>query len=141
MFINLIEKASGQTIEDFMAAKGVTINNNAFTDTSDKAVLAANALGIIRGVGNNMFDPNGVFTRAQIAVIINRVARVLGVNTDGYTHSFTDITDDWINAELGWPVHAEIIQGEGNNRFNPYGKLTTEMAIIVTYRALAPTCV
>jgi len=138
MFINLIEKASGQTIDAFMAAKGVTINNNAFTDTSDKAVLAANALGIIQGVGNNRFDPGGVFTRGQIAVIINKVARTLGVNTEGYTHTFTDVSESWIGLELGWPVHAGIIQGEGNNQFNPYGKLTTEMAILVTYRALAP---
>ena len=138
MFINLIEKASGQTIDAFMTAKGVSISNNAFTDTNDRAVLAANALGIIKGVGNNRFDPYGVFTRGQIAVIINRVARVLGVNTDGYTHSFTDITENWIDIELGWPVFAEIIQGVGGNRFDPDASLTIEMAILATYRALAP---
>jgi hypothetical protein len=103
-----------------------------------KAVLAANALGIIQGVGDSRFDPDGVFTRAQIAVIINRVARALGVDTDGYTHSFTDLQGHWADSELGWPVHAEIIQGVGNDRFDPNGNLTTEMAILITYRALAP---
>ena len=71
-----------------MAAKGVTINNSAFTDTTDKAVLAANALGIINGVAEGRFDPDGTLTRAQIAAIINRVARVMGVDTEGYSHSF-----------------------------------------------------
>ena len=135
MFINLIEKCSSQNIDAFLAAKGVSTNENAFTDTTDKAVLAANALGIIQGVGNNRFDPNGIFTRAQISVIINRVARVLGVDTDGYTHSFTDVQGHWADPELGWPVHAEIIQGVGDNRFDPNGNLTTEAAILVTYRA------
>ena len=65
MFINLIEKSTGQSIEDFMETKGVQINNNAFTDTNDKAVLAANALGIINGVGNGKFEPDGTLTRAH----------------------------------------------------------------------------
>ena len=138
MFINLIEKASGMSIDDFMAEKGVTVNESAFTDTTDRAVLAANALGIIQGVGNNQFDPDGIFKRAHVAVIINRVARVLGVDTNGYTHSFTDVQGHWADPELGWPVHAEIIEGVGNNRFDPEGNLTTEMVIMITYRALAP---
>ena len=138
MFINLIEKASGQSIDDFMKAKGVTINNNAFTDTTNKAVLAANALGIINGVGNNKFDPDGILSRAQIAAIINRVARVTGVNTEGYTHNFTDVKGHWVDVELGWPVHEEIIKGVGDNKFDPDGNLTTEQAIAITYRALAP---
>jgi len=114
MFINLIEKASGQTINAFLETKGVSNNNNAFTDTNDKAVLAANALGIINGIGNNRFDPNGTLTRAQIAAIINRVARVIGVDTEGYTHGFTDVIGHWVSVELGWPVHAGIIKRERN---------------------------
>lgn len=138
MFINLIEKASGQSIEDFMAEKGVAINENAFTDTNNRAVLAANALDIINGVGNGMFDPDGIFKRAHIAVMVNRVARVLGIDTEGHTHSFVDLGGHWAEPELGWPVHAGIIEGVGDNRFDPEGNLTTEMAIVLAYRALAP---
>ena len=138
MFINLIEKASGQTIDEFMVAKGVTINNGVFSDTTDKAVLAANALGIINGVGSSKFDPAGTLTRAQIAAIINRVARALGVNTEGYAHGFTDVGGHWVNAELGWPVHAGIVKGTGGSKYEPDGKLTTEQAIAITYRALDP---
>ena len=138
IFINLIENVSGQTIDAFMVANGVTSNNAAFIDTDDYAVLAANALGIIQGVGGNRFDPDGILTRAQITVIINRVARAMGIETDGYTHTFTDIKDAWVDAELGWPVHTEIIQGIGENKFYPEGNLSVEMAIVITYRALAP---
>lgn len=137
MFINLIEKSSGMSIDDFLTAKGVSMDNNAFTDTSDKAVLAANALGIINGVGNSKFDPGGIFTRAQIAVIINRTARVLGVVTEGYGHSFTDLAGHWADSELGWPVHAGIVNGVGDNKYDPDSYLTTEQVIIITYRAMA----
>jgi transglutaminase-like putative cysteine protease len=136
MFINLIEKSSGQSIDAFLAAKGVKIDDSAFTDTADKAVLAASALGIINGVGDGRFAPSGTFTRAQIAAIINRAACVLGVDTSGYTHEFTDVAGHWADAELGWPVHAGIINGVGDNRFAPDGQLTTEQAIAITYRAL-----
>ena len=139
MFINLLEKATGKTVDEIMADKGVTINENAFTDTTDKAVLAANALGIINGTGNGKFSPDGTLKRAQIAAIINRVAKVMGVETTGYTHEFTDITDNykWADFELGWPVYAGIVNGVGGGKFNPGGDLTTEQAILITYRGLS----
>ena len=64
-------------------------------------MLAANALGIINGVGDNKFYPNGTFTRAQAAAIINRVADVLGVETDGYSHDLADVAGHWVDSELG----------------------------------------
>ena len=138
MFVNLLEKAAGKSIDDIMAEKGVTINEGAFTDTTDKAVLAANALSIINGTGGGKFSPDGTLKRAQIAAIINRVARVMGVETEGYTHEFIDITDNysWADSELGWPVHAGVVNGVGQGKFNPGGDLTTEQAILITYRAL-----
>ena len=136
MFINLLEQSSGKDIDRLMNEKGVSINKDAFTDTSDYAVLAANALGIINGTGNSQFSPDGTFTRSQIAAIINRVAKVLGVNTDGYTHSFTDVVGHWVDSELGWPSSVGIINGVGDNKFSPDSQLTTEQAIAITYRAL-----
>lgn len=137
MFVNLLEKASGKSAAELIAEKGAKINENAFTDTSDKAVLEANALGIINGTGEGKFSPDGGLKRVQIAAIINRVARTLGVETDGFTHSFGDITDNfaWANAELGWPVSAGIINGVGGDRFNPGGELKTQDAILIVYRA------
>ena len=136
MIINLLEKSSEQTIDTLMADKGVTMNHTAFSDTMDKAVFAANALGIIQGVGDGRFDPNGTLTRSQIAAILNRVANVLGVSTDGYSHGFTDVTGHWVDSELGWPVSAGIINGVGGDRFDPEGQLTTEQVIIITWRML-----
>ena len=136
MFINLLEQGSGKSVEALIAEKGATINKEAFTDTSDYAVLAANALGIINGTGNAKFSPNGTFTRAQIAAIINRVAGVSGIDTDGYSHSFTDVSEHWVSSELGWPSSVGIINGIGSGKFSPDTELTTEQAIAIAYRAL-----
>ena len=136
MFINLLEQGSGKNVEQIMSEKGVSVNSEAFTDTSDYAVLAANALGIINGTGNAKFSPNGTFTRAQIAAIINRVAGVSGIDTDGYSHSFTDVSEHWVSSELGWPSSVGIINGIGGSKFSPDTELTTEQAIAIAYRAL-----
>ena len=136
MFIRLLEQSAGAPIDTILAEKGAAIDPAAFTDTADQNVLAANALGIINGVGGGRFDPDGTFTRAQIAAILNRTAQVLGVKTEGYGHSFTDVSGHWAESELGWPVHAGILNGVGNGRFDPDGVLTTEQAIVMARRAL-----
>ena len=136
MFIRLLELSAGRGIDSILAEKGVRIDSSAFTDTTDKNVLAAHALGILNGVGDGRFDPEGTFTRAQIAAILNRTAQVLGVETGGYSHSFMDVSGHWAEAELGWPVHAGILNGVGDGRFDPDGVLTTEQAIVMAQRAL-----
>ena len=138
MFILLLEKATGKTVDAIIEEKGATIEEGKFEDTNDANVYAANALGIINGTSSSKFSPDGTLKRAQIAALINRVAKVVGVETEGYTHSFEDITDNysWVNAELGWPITVGIINGVSSTRFNPGGDLTTEQAILITYRAL-----
>ncbi len=135
MFINLIEEISNKDIDTILKNKGVSRDKSAFTDTQDEAVLSANALGIIKGVGNNTFDCYGTLTRGEITAIINRTANVLGIKTTGYAHNFTDVKNHWCNNELGWPTHAGVINGVGNNLFAPNEKLTTEQAIAIVYRA------
>ncbi|MDR3209172.1 MAG: S-layer homology domain-containing protein [Oscillospiraceae bacterium] len=135
-FVNLLEKASGKQIHDILYDHGVTYNFDAFTDTTDDNVLAVQALGIITGTGGTTFEPELTLSRAQIAAIINRVARVLGEDTDGYTHDFADAAGHWVSPELGWPVHAGILAGVGSGNFDPDGPLKTEQAIAIAYRAL-----
>ncbi|MBQ7605085.1 MAG: S-layer homology domain-containing protein, partial [Firmicutes bacterium] len=136
LFINLVEETYDAPIDEILEEKGVEINEDVFSDTSDKNVLYANALGIINGTGNNKFSPNGTLTRAQVAAIINRTAKVLGIDTEGYSHNFTDVSSHWVDSELGWPVEMGIINGTGNNKFSPDAELTTEQTILIVYRAL-----
>lgn len=137
--INIVEQCYGGTIDDFLKANGVAINKSAFSDTSDKAVLAANALGIIQGVGGGKFNPNGTLTRAQIVAIISRTAEALGINTGGWEHmnKFADLQNHWLGAkEIGWASMMQIVQGVGGDRFNPNGELTGEQAVLTFYRAM-----
>jgi len=46
-------------------------------DYANEAIAELCSMGIVGGVGDNMFDPNGEATRAQSAVIINRALSYL----------------------------------------------------------------
>ena len=80
MFIRLLGKSSGKDINAILAEKGVQINPTAFTDTTDKNVLAANAPGIINGVGNNRFAPDSVLTTEQSIVMAQRALEALSIS-------------------------------------------------------------
>ena len=60
-------------------------------------VGAANANGIVNGVGNGKFNPNGTITRQEAATMVVRAAKVLGLNpaaanTDSTLSRFSDNT-------------------------------------------------
>ena len=77
----------------------------------------------------HMSDTHGNFENPAGA------ARILGVETSGYTHSFTDVAGHWVSPELGWPAHVEILKGTGGGRFSPETQLTNEQAIAIVWRA------
>ena len=137
MLMRLLEHSTGKDAARLLKISGLETDENTFSDSIDSNVLAANALGIINGTGNGKFSTHSTLTRGQMAALINRVAEVMGTDTKGFTHNFTDITSNysWLDSELGWPVHAGIINGVGHNKFNPSGFLTTEQAILIINRA------
>lgn len=136
LFINLITEASGKSISTLLSENGAEIDQSAFTDTTDYNVFAANALGLINGIGNSKFGPDYSLTRAQLAAILTRCAKLLGTDTSGYTHSFTDVSGHWVDSELGWAATVNVFKGVGTGEFKPDDSLTVEQAIAVTYRAL-----
>ena len=133
MTVMVIEAIYGDPIDTVMTRKNV-YTRSSFNDTSSYVALAVDALGIMSGVGNNKFNPNGTLTRAEAAAIANRLARLTGLNTSGYYHNFSDTYRHWSDPELGWPATANIIKGKDNWRFDPDGTLTVEQAIVIAYR-------
>ena len=134
LVVNLLEIINGTTIDNLLIERGLFVNTNTFTDTNDNKVLSASTLGIINGMKEGEFAPYSTLTRAQAAAIINSIANVQGIATDGYTQNFTDTAKHWVAPELGWPVANKIIKGVGQNKFDPDGQLTVEQAILLIYR-------
>ena len=75
------------------------VDQNTFADVNEKngswyidAVAWAAANGIVNGVGNNRFDPDGKITREQMAAILSRYAQKKGIDTSkrGELSNFPD---------------------------------------------------
>jgi hypothetical protein len=133
MAVKWLEYATGQSIDAMLFERGLSRTPNAFTDTNDPDILAAFALSITSGVGNNRFDPNGQFNREQAATMIMRTVRVLGIDVSNPPVSdFVDLdmASEWAHQGINYVRANGIMQGVGDNRFAPLALYTREQSII-----------
>lgn len=100
------------------------------------AVSWASANGVVNGVGNSRFDPNGNITREQMAAILFRYAQKKNVDTGkrGDLSGFPDAyrVSDYAEAPLQWCVGEGIINGS-DGKLLPQGNATrAQVATILT---------
>jgi len=109
-----------------------------FSDTSDVYVQKAAYLGIVTGVGNNVFAPNSLITREQSAVMLSRLIFAFGGQLPNNTASFSDNGDIsyWAISYVGQIQGVGIIGGVGGNLFQPNGQFTREQGIVTMLRVL-----
>ena len=119
--------------------KGEISGDTAFTDTSDLNVRKLASIGIVSGVGENKFNPEGTLTREQAAVILSRLSDVIGEPFASYTPTFTDTGNiaAWAIDSVGRVQAAGIMNGIGNNTFSPKGMYTREQSILTILRTYA----
>ena len=73
-----IEAKTGKTLSRF--CKEQTGTKCSFSDTSDKTILNIAYLGIINGYPDGTFRPNDHIIRQDAAIILERLARTMGVD-------------------------------------------------------------
>lgn len=129
--VKLYEAMSGQTAP--------AAGDSPFTDTSDPAVIQAEALGFVGGVGNNKFDPDAPVTREQAAVMLSRVYTKLGgeipaVDAAGFADD--DAMSAYARSAIAFMSGKEVVGGVGSNKFNPKGSASIEQALAIALRML-----
>ena len=114
-----------------MSLSLVTIANAAdFTDSDDisyeEAVDVMSTIGVINGMDDGSFDPNGTLTREQAAKLVTYM--LLGDNAErlGIERStFKDVAmTRWSAPAIEYCVSLGIIDGAGDGNFYPAGQLT-----------------
>ena len=96
-----------------------------------EAVDYASVNGLMNGMGNNKFEPETVMTRAMLVTVLwrNAGSPKAGKNT------FTDVKDgQWFTEAIAWAAENGIVNGMGNNTFEPDGELTREQLATILYR-------
>lgn len=83
---------------------------------------------ILVGIGGGKFDPDGLVTREQMAVIMDRYATAIGFKLPEVhaQNTFADNTKigAWAAPSVKRIQMAGIIQGKGNNLYDPQGTAT-----------------
>lgn len=109
-----------------------------FDDTQDHWAEAAidrwSDAGVVTGVGNNEFDPEGDLSRAQAASVFSKL---LNLTDEADLSSFTDIpANAWYAGHIAKCVEAGIMAGVGNNQMDPEGTVTREMFFTMFAQAM-----
>ena len=108
-----------------------------YTDVSDNAWYAEAAqalleMGLMNGVGDNRFDPDGIFTRAQLATVLYRMAGSPAVNG---VDSFTDTASgQWYSDAVLWASQNGIVNGYGGGLFGTIDATTQEQMAVMLWR-------
>ena len=121
--------------------------SNRFSDVPSgewytQAVAWAAADGVVNGVGNRRFDPNGSVSREQMATILFRYAKKTGVNTESRADlsAFPDAgaVDRYASDAMQWAVGEGIIGGsreaDGADWLKPLGDATRAQVAAILMR-------
>ena len=106
---------------------GISAGASTFSD-----VEYLNEIGVINGVGNNMFAPEQTITRGDFSVML---AKALGLK--GYTDNmFSDVTaQDYYCDAVNAVSQAGILQGMGGGLFCPQNEITVQECAAISVRA------
>ena len=108
-----------------------------YTDVGDdawyaEAVEALREQGIMNGVGDGLFDPDGTFTRASLAAVLYRMAGSPAVTGED---EFSD-TDagNWYTDAVLWASQNKVVNGMGGGLFGTNEATTQEQLITMLWR-------
>lgn len=110
------------------------IRESEFSDTDSINVNKASKADIIKGVGNGKFAPNNNVTREQYCVMILNMLKSIGYEIEvEYLTQFKDNEEisDWAKEAIYFLNEKDIVNGVGNNEFNPKGFVTREQSILI----------
>lgn len=135
---NMTRAEAAQMFYNLLREKNVTVTVQ-FTDVPDDAWYATPvntlaSLDILKGVGEDKYDPTRAISRAEFAAIATRFAKV---NLEGST-PFDDVSDaDWYYNAVLTAVNYGWINGYEDNTFRPHNTVTRAEVTTIVNRMLA----
>ncbi len=118
---------------DFSQCKVTGFNDIIDYPWAYNAIAALEEKGIVNRVSNNWYGPGQNITRGDYAMFL---VRALGLS-DAAAENFADVPADAEYAkELAIGKAAGILQGVGDNKFNPEAQITRQDMMTMTSRAM-----
>lgn len=120
----------------------VTSSSKSFKDVSSNswyynAVTWAASVGMVNGVGDNLFAPTQSITRQEMAAMFHRYVNYKGSSSSasGNLNTFSDgsAVSAWALDDMKWAVGAKLINGKSDGRLDPKGTATRAEIAQVLY--------
>ena len=97
-------------------------------------VTKAAQYGLVNGMNNGIFSPNGNTTRAQAAKVLFEMA---GGEKVVYADVFKDVKNtDWFAPAVIWAQKNNVVNGYEDHTFRPENSITRQDLTLVLYRYL-----
>lgn len=98
-----------------------------------KEIAAAVAEGLFQGMPGKRFNPNATLTRAQMAVILQRLYQFPAATAK---HPFTDLTASWYADQVARLYASKITDGLSKTTFGPQATVTREQFATFMVRSM-----
>lgn len=103
-------------------------------DWAKDAISALGARGIVKGVGDGEFNPNGQVTRAEF---ITMLMKLFDLSDESATTSFSDVKQGaWYHGNIATAQKLGIVNGKPNGRFGVHENITREDMAVMVYKAV-----
>ena len=102
-------------------------------------IASAVTSGLITGLNETTFNPEGIMTREDMAVILYRACKRAGLAAQDTVADFTDADEiaEYAKEAVGRLAGQKIINGMGDGTFLPKGTVTRAQAAKAVYELLA----
>lgn len=88
---------------------------------------------LMNGMDTGLFEPEGMTTRAQLVVILYRIAEQ--PENAGWTERFDDVSEgEWFYKAVVWANNNGIVNGTSETTFDPNDNVTREQVAAILYR-------
>ncbi len=89
--------------------------------------------GLMNGMDEETFAPNGTLTRAQLVTVLYRLEGQPSV--EGLNNPFTDVAaNTWYTDAIVWAANNGIVTGKSTTIFDPNAAITREQIVTILYR-------
>ncbi|MBQ3404252.1 MAG: carbohydrate-binding domain-containing protein [Oscillospiraceae bacterium] len=118
------QQGGAQTSDDYYDVDSGSWYADAVRNVTEK--------GLMNGVAEDKFDPQGTTTRAMIVTILYRLEGEPEVEGE---NAFDDVEEgQWYTDAVVWANSNEIVNGYGEGKFGPTDNITREQFAAILYR-------
>ncbi|EGG38384.1 glycosyl hydrolase family 18 protein [Paenibacillus sp. HGF5] len=135
--ISILVKALGLLPDD---------KDSSFKDVDPKSryageIAAAKAAGLVKGRTGDLFDPNSLITREELAVILSHVLEYAGKKNEagqGLLNKFKDHSkvSSYAKSSVAFVVEQKIMQGVSAAKLDPQSHVTKAQTVVTVMRLL-----